>query len=373
MFQWFIKCHSPDWFTGFYDFDAINPLTQTWYRQFNIETFPFDAGTEEGNTYRLGNPPTNPQEPILRLDVDTVPSTGVFLNDSEDEVLPVAKWVCLLEQQDPVESPIPACFSERSTVEVKGKGKISMKELKIGDEVKIGESSFDRVYSFGHKSTHGTFSYLQIKTNGKDSPMEISQDHMLFVVDQTTTKQIKRAVPASHVKVGDWLETDSGSPVLVERVTPVFREGAYAPFTMTGKVAVNGIVSSNYISFFQETDAVVIGDIKLPLTMHFVAHMFTSPLRVLTVMGVEMEETYTKDGLSNLIALPHAVAKKLVDLHGGMFGILMLLATFAVMPFYAIELALSSNTLLCLLFFAAAAACSAIGNKKRSKSLARSV
>merc|ERR1712013_168125 len=42
---------SPDWFSGFYDFDAINPMTDTWFREFTIETYPFDAGTEEGDTY----------------------------------------------------------------------------------------------------------------------------------------------------------------------------------------------------------------------------------------------------------------------------------------------------------------------------------
>mmetsp|Transcript_5372 Transcript_5372/g.7747 ORF Transcript_5372/g.7747 Transcript_5372/m.7747 type:complete len:526 (+) Transcript_5372:296-1873(+) len=352
---------SPDWFTGFYDFDAVNSSTQSWLREFIIETYPFDAGTEEGGTYSLGNPPTNPAEPILRLDVDTVPSTGVFLNNSGDEVLPVARWTCTLDQEDPQvdtsgEAVDTICFPGRSTVQVKGKGSVSLRDLKIGDEVKVGADLFDRVYSFGHRTTSGKFPYLQITTTGKNLPIEISKDHMLFIVDQTGDTETKRAVPASYVTVGDWLHTDSGDPVRVKGVTPVFREGAYAPFTMTGKIVVNGIVSSNYISFFQGTDAVIIGGMKMPVTMHFVAHMFTSPLRLLAAIGIGLKETYNIGGLSNSIAVPYAIAKKLLALDQRVFGIALLFGAIIVMSFYVIELVLSSTMLLGIFVFAMAVA-----------------
>ena len=61
---------SPDWFI------AINSLNLreggNWNEgeinnEINIDLFPYDAGTENGNTYTLSNPPTNPQGNITSL------------------------------------------------------------------------------------------------------------------------------------------------------------------------------------------------------------------------------------------------------------------------------------------------------------------
>lgn len=96
---------SPDWFTGFYNFEAVKASTDKWYREFVITTFPWDAGTENGASYSLGNAPTNPQEPISQLTVDTVPSNGVLLSPDGSTVRPVSSFSCTLQQPDPVVSP----------------------------------------------------------------------------------------------------------------------------------------------------------------------------------------------------------------------------------------------------------------------------
>jgi len=341
---------SPDWFSGFYDFDAINDDTQTWYREFSVVTYPFDAGTEEGDTYGVNNVATNPLEPILRFGVNTVPTTGVFLNDSEDDVLPVATWTCTLEQPDPAPAVIGLCFPGHSLVEVKNRGLVSLDQINVGDEVKVGLDVFDRVYSFGHKTSSREFAYLQIQTTGKSNPLEISTDHMVFVVDAKTAE--KRAVPASHVKVGDWLAADSTAPTQVASVTNVFRRGAYAPFTMAGTIVVNGVVSSSYVSL-QGTDTLMIGRMKMPLNMHFVAHFFTSPFRLLTVLGVRITESYNDDGISIWIALPHRITKELLTENAFVFGAVVILAAVVILPFYVLELVLSSHLLLAYLVFAA--------------------
>eukprot|EP00548_Thalassiothrix_antarctica_P006805 CAMPEP_0194138202 /NCGR_PEP_ID=MMETSP0152-20130528/8053_1 /TAXON_ID=1049557 /ORGANISM="Thalassiothrix antarctica, Strain L6-D1" /LENGTH=366 /DNA_ID=CAMNT_0038835595 /DNA_START=21 /DNA_END=1117 /DNA_ORIENTATION=- len=93
---------SPDWFTGFYDVNAINADTQTWYSEFTVTTYPWDAGTEEGDTFNPNNDATDPQGSISRLDVNTVPSTGVLLNAMQDDVLPMATWTCRLEDPNSV-------------------------------------------------------------------------------------------------------------------------------------------------------------------------------------------------------------------------------------------------------------------------------
>jgi len=82
---------SPDWFSGFHDFDALNGDTQTWYKEFTIETYPYDAGTENGDTYITGNFATIPLQPISRFTTG-----GVFTNQEGTDILPVAKYTCTL-------------------------------------------------------------------------------------------------------------------------------------------------------------------------------------------------------------------------------------------------------------------------------------
>jgi Spondin_N len=91
---------SPDWFTGIYNFDAINQATGTYYDSFIIDTYPWDAGTETGSTYTISNPAEVQHVPIFQLTVDTVPDTGVFLNPDGTDVLPVSRWNCVMRTTD---------------------------------------------------------------------------------------------------------------------------------------------------------------------------------------------------------------------------------------------------------------------------------
>jgi len=88
---------SPDWFTGFHDFNCVSESTNNWFKEFVIAVYPYDAGTEEGDAYDPVNQPTNPQQPIRQFTVDTVPqTTKVFLNAAGTDLLPVATYHCTL-------------------------------------------------------------------------------------------------------------------------------------------------------------------------------------------------------------------------------------------------------------------------------------
>ena len=90
---------SPDWFSGFYNFDPRSMDTKTWYDLFSIGTYPWDAGTEEGDTYSTNNTATYPTEYIEQLTIDTIPeSTYVFRNPSGKKVRSVARWVCRMRK-----------------------------------------------------------------------------------------------------------------------------------------------------------------------------------------------------------------------------------------------------------------------------------
>lgn len=102
---------SPDWFSGFYNFNVIDTNAGTWFDSFVVETFPWDAGSDAGLTYNSPNSPSNPQESTFQLTVDTVPSSGVFLSPDNTTVLPMATWNCSVMPTGtlaPVDSSAPS-------------------------------------------------------------------------------------------------------------------------------------------------------------------------------------------------------------------------------------------------------------------------
>ena len=97
---------SPDWFSGFSDFNALDDNTDTWYQSFVLEVYPWDAGTDSGTTYKANDEATSPPEGIFQLTVDTAPGSGVFVSEDPSPsiglaVLPVAKWSCTQVQAPP--------------------------------------------------------------------------------------------------------------------------------------------------------------------------------------------------------------------------------------------------------------------------------
>jgi len=88
---------SPDWYSGFYNVNPVDQSSMVWYESFEIATYPWDAGTEEGDNFDLNNPAQDPRDPILQLTKETVPDNGVLLNLDGTEVLAMATWSCSLK------------------------------------------------------------------------------------------------------------------------------------------------------------------------------------------------------------------------------------------------------------------------------------
>ena len=132
-----------------------------------------------------------------------------------------------------------------------------MDALKIGDHVKGLDGSYSRVYSFGHRSPNGLTKFLEIHTNSPyHDPLEVTPDHLLYMVGSIGPGSWS-LVPAKHVKVGSFvaamqqeshLSPSATSFLVVTDVREVLRHGAYAPFTVSGNIVVNGVSASNYIA-----------------------------------------------------------------------------------------------------------------------------
>ena len=181
----------------------------------------------------------------------------------------------------PVAAPIPTvlindpwfCFSGHSEVEVLDQGFKRMDALQIGDVVRTG-ADFAPVYSFAHYETQRVAEFLQIWTKAARRPLEITSDHLLYVVSDGQDKAQMR--PASAVQVGDALVTSAGvtTTMKITAISKVQREGIYAPVTKTGTIVVNGVVASNYIALPAALQSVTSFDIQ-----HWLQHMAYSPYR----------------------------------------------------------------------------------------------
>jgi hypothetical protein len=109
---------SPDWFTGFTNFDTRDKAAGTWYKKFIIETYPWDAGTEQGGQFAQTNNPQDPPAAIRVIDASTAPNSGAFLNPSGTAVNPVARWQCTLLTDPETRPPTKAPVKVTATVSV---------------------------------------------------------------------------------------------------------------------------------------------------------------------------------------------------------------------------------------------------------------
>jgi hypothetical protein len=225
-----------------------------------------------------------------------------------------------------------------NTVESEGKGIVAIKDLQIGDKVKDAKGEMVTVYSFGHYNRNVKTEYLQIYARGLTKPIEISKSHLLFVNGV--------AVPASSVSVGDKLDVDVGlgkESAYVRKIKTITRRGAFAPFTTSGTVVVSGVIVSNYVTLQENATALVIGNYKTSLTMHWLAHLFQAPHRLACKWNINYckIETYSEDGISNWVKTRFYLAQWLLQQNGVIMALLFVPALlFALLP-YVLEACIS--------------------------------
>jgi len=178
--------------------------------------------------------------------------------------------------------------------------------------------TFEPIYSFGHKNEEVTTEYLSISTRGDSfeeatsknpsgtvysstrHPLEITKDHMVMIPSGGY-------ISASMLKVGDSLMAailpgENGTTtammemVKITKIHTVIRQGSYAPFTPSGTIVVNGILSSNYISYG--------GSFPSATIFQWMAQTFSSVHRLVWKLGYK-DETYTTEGVSHWVIMPH--------------------------------------------------------------------
>lgn len=230
---------------------------------------------------------------------------------------------------------VGGCFSPDTFVQVENVGAVKMATLKLGDKVLVDNGQvFETVYSFGHYSPTKQTRYINFHfASVRLQSLEITANHMVFLTDGTV-------IPAGRVKVGDSILASKNNffDTTVIAIDSVVREGAFAPFTFSGSIVVNGVVTSNYIALDEES---FFG------SNHWVAHLFQSPHRLVckTLPEVCNSELYNEDGLSWWISGPLSMANWFLS-QWMLFQVALLI--FILPLLLTIEIAVSPTLLLCL-------------------------
>jgi len=245
--------------------------------------------------------------------------------------------------------PVPVfCFSGESLVDVQGiDAPIPMKNLRIGDMVRVSSGrtnhhageGFEPVYSFGHYSPDIVGDFLEVRvidddTTSARTPLQISPDHMLSV------KSRGGFIPASALKVGDKIKNGGSggddTELIVSSIRAVRALGVFAPFTPSGTIVVNGIVSSSFVSMDSsaEKSSILrrIGGVEV--SHQWIAHSFEFPHRVAChYMGQCPNEMYDDRGISTWVSAPHKVGQWLMEEEGHSVLKAMLLLLLAAVAF----------------------------------------
>eukprot|EP00746_Dinoflagellata_sp_MGD_P131925 gnl/MRDRNA2_/MRDRNA2_65660_c0_seq1.p1 gnl/MRDRNA2_/MRDRNA2_65660_c0~~gnl/MRDRNA2_/MRDRNA2_65660_c0_seq1.p1 ORF type:complete len:551 (+),score=86.21 gnl/MRDRNA2_/MRDRNA2_65660_c0_seq1:29-1681(+) len=176
-------------------------------------------------------------------------------SDSECQELECATVCAGSEAEDAKGSK--NCFPGNSKVETP-RGVISVSELRVGDRVQAvdhrGRTFWDDVYFFGHADEHSIEQYLLIELDGPSSPkLQVSHKHFLpgCLSGQRCSWADRIETYAQNFKKGDyvWISSNSGMHMEVEQrpiqsVSSVRAKGLYNPYTLSGNLVVDGVVSS---------------------------------------------------------------------------------------------------------------------------------
>jgi hypothetical protein len=186
-------------------------------------------------------------------------------------------------------APPSICFSRNSVVQVRGRGYVAMENLQLGDFVQTSRSNeYSMVYSFAHIDPAMPATFFQIHTNAFEDPLEVSTEHMVYVLRRGAAAPA--LLPAGKVRVGDSLLSVNGTSTPVLVIDQIQSEGVFAPHTFAGELLVNGVVASNYAAMDLAAS---------PELQWFFQHGLDAPRRMYCYLSVDSCQTeWYVNGLS---------------------------------------------------------------------------
>jgi len=177
------------------------------------------------------------------------------------------------------------CFSATDTVQVLGETQpVPMKNLQIGDRVLTSFQTYEPVYSFGHAHSTIESEFVKIQTSTKQT-VTLTPNHLISVSDVTPVR-------ADQVQVGDSLNVvsnDNMSEAKVSKVSFVTKQGMFMPLTPSGKIIVNDIEASAYVSMSDYAPIQEHPLLNFWLSENFLVHLWLAPYRMYC-MGIASDQ-----------------------------------------------------------------------------------
>jgi desert hedgehog protein len=129
-----------------------------------------------------------------------------------------------------------------------------MQELRAGDAVRSidgsGQTFFDEVYFFGHADASTSAEFVELTLNGNLVSLQLSGKHFVPTCPKNRVPcdwSEHTNVYAEDVQVGDYLWAMRGEQLDLQEVSATSissRDGLYNPYTLSGRVVVNGVLAS---------------------------------------------------------------------------------------------------------------------------------
>lgn len=250
----------------------------------------FGGGNIDAATNNGANENMNCGEALTARQTDSAATSGFSYRIIADSYAGISVNCDCPDESSPIADGGFGCFSGVDTLQVLNKGEVTMEDLEIGDSVLVSAGKYEPVYSFGHKDTSSSMDFVQIHSNGISKPLELTGDHMVYVNGYP--------VRADSVKPGDMITADAAAHA-VTKISSVNRKGLYMPITASGKIVVNGVLASNYVSVMDVVPGVLNHPLLFWLSEHNMHHMWMAPVRMLCfgVSSSFCEGTHTEDGI----------------------------------------------------------------------------
>ena len=133
---------------------------------------------------------------------------------------------------------LPACFPAISTVVVRGRGRVRMDQLRVGDDVLVAPERYSRVHAFTHSDAFAITKFVVIHV-ATGANITLSPGHYIRVKDEGV-------IPARQIRIGHVIQLVTGEDDVVLGLSSKHLVGLYNPQTLTGEIAVDGIVATCY-------------------------------------------------------------------------------------------------------------------------------
>jgi len=131
-----------------------------------------------------------------------------------------------------------SCFPSSATVELEDGTKRSMSQVRVGDRVHVGGGKFSDIFAFTHRDPQSPQRFIRLTTEANRS-LTLAPGHMLPQIEGTLK-------PASEVSIDSQVHSADGTWSRVTSHLSTVDRGLYNPHTLSGQIAVDGIVASCY-------------------------------------------------------------------------------------------------------------------------------